>query len=195
MLSGGPVLSEHFSPLFLLQPQQVPYTHDMWQPPSLLLSPPQWQTDGAHYSWYVLQGAGLLVSSTPASVLGRSCMPELQGWGFVKALAPAPRSMVAELNSGICGGRLCGREQIACLSPLPALTSAFDLYRILAMSGFSYFPSSGKWLLSDGRVGKRTQVSNLLDGDHNLCLGLHIISAQYERRFQNSESCVFPSDC
>ena len=45
------------------------------------------------------------------------------------------------------------------------------------MSGFSYFPSSGKWLLSDGRVGKRTQVSNLLDGDHNLCLGLHIISA------------------
>lgn len=45
------------------------------------------------------------------------------------------------------------------------------------MSGFSYFPPSGKWLLSDGRVGKHTQVFNLLDGDRNLCLGLHITSA------------------
>ncbi|KAB0391317.1 hypothetical protein E2I00_005398, partial [Balaenoptera physalus] len=30
---------------------------------------------------------------------------------------------------------------------------------------------SGKWLLSDGRVGKRTQASNLLDGHHQIKQG------------------------
>lgn len=45
-------------------------------------------------------------------------------------------------------------------------TSAFYHYRILGMSEFSYFASSGQWLLSSGSVGRSTQVFCPLDNVH-----------------------------